>query len=164
VSSSAVTETSILELIKRRNRVFELREEGAYSKEMFEERLQAIDAQLLVLKQSVVNTQAPNVVIDNVVAAVRWLCSNLADLWSGYPPAARARLERFILPEGVYFDGVGDVRTTKLGLIFALISRPSEHDSPEVDLRFDSSNQCVDYFSDLAELYRELGHSRSRAA
>jgi site-specific DNA recombinase len=166
-NSSAMAEASIRELTQRRDRIFELREEGTYSKEMFEERLRTVDHQMMALKQSLTTTPPTDVVIASVVAAVRWLCCNLVAVWSDYPPAARARLERFILPEGVYFDGVRDVRTTKLGLIFALTSRPSDHDSPEVDLRLDSSNFCMDYFIELVELKKELEaatKSTSRAA
>lgn len=119
---SEVTEAATAELTQRRSRIFELREEGAYSKDIFEERLRTVDSQLFALKQSFIDAPTPHVPISSVIAAVRWLCSNVAAMWRDFPPAARARLERFVLPEGVCFDHADGVRTTKVGLIFALVS------------------------------------------
>jgi hypothetical protein len=134
---------------------------------MFEERLGAVDSKLLILKQSRGSQHAPAVGVETALRAVRWLCANLRRVWTDFPRERRAILERFILPEGVYVDHAGDIRTTKLGLIFALSYQMPNQSSPKVDLRFDSSNFCMDYFSDLAELHSQLEvstHSTAKAA
>ena len=154
-SSAANTDAAIAELSERRNRIFEMREDRTYSNDIFEERLRAVDSQLNALKQQLAPTRTA-VTLDEVISALRWATSSVAAMWGSFPLAARARLERFILPEGVYFDAAVGVRTTKLGPIFALATPSTALNSPEVNLRFDSSNLSMEYFIELVELKRDL--------
>jgi site-specific DNA recombinase len=149
------TEAAIADLSQRRSRVFEMREDGTYSKDLFNERLRAADLQLYALRQQLTAAR-PAEDVEDVISALRWLTSSVATLWSTFPLAARARLERFVLPEGVYVDAAAGVRTARLGLIFALSSKSTSADSPEVDLRFVSSNLSMEYFIELVELRRDL--------
>ena len=165
-SSVANADAAIAELTERRNRIFEMREDRTYSKDIFEERLRAVDSKLNALKQQLTPTRS-TATLDEIISALRWATSSVAAMWSSFPLAARARLERFILPEGVYFDAAVGVRTTKLGPIFALTTPSTALNSPEVNLRFDSSNQSMDYFIELVELRKDVEatlKSTSRAA
>lgn len=77
------------------------------------------------------------------------------------------QIARFVLPERVYFDPLVGVRTTKLGLIFAMPSGTTNPCSLEVDLRFDSTNFCTEYFIELVQAHKEMqaaAVSTSRAA
>lgn len=154
-SSAASIDAGIAELTRRRTRILEMREDGIYSKDLFDERLRAVDSQLSALRQPLTTRQS-NESLDDVISALRWLISSATSMWTSFPLGARARLERFVLPEGVYFNAATGVRTTKLALIFALGAPSTVLSSPEVNLRFDSSNLSMDYFSELVELRRDL--------
>ena len=144
-------------LVARRQRVFEMREEGAYDPAAFRDRVLAIDAELTTLDESS-GGQTDLVRIDFVEVAdvATALVLHLDVLWERLVSVSRSRFEKMFFPEGIHFDPNTGFRTTKLGLIYALLGLSINGKSREVDLSRFSSNQITEYLSDMSMLNGEL--------
>lgn len=145
-------------LLARRKRICEMREDGAYDQMAFRERIDAVDRDLAALDET--SAGSPNIgSIDlrEVSEVAAELIGDLPRIWERLVATSRSRFERIFFPEGLRFDRIDDFRTTKLGLIYALLGLSRDGKSLDVNLGEISSNQVYQYLNELLELSRELG-------
>ena len=119
-------------LKERRQRVFDMREDGSYTKDEFQERRDAIDMEIAAVKNSITVSQPDGF---DPVAALEYASDFLAALgrsWSELLPQGRARFQRLVLPQGIPYDRNSGFGTTTLGLIYELNQRFSASDSRNV--------------------------------
>lgn len=147
---------ALTELQAKRRRVFEMREDGSYTREMFQERLAEIDRDLAALSFQQ-GTQVPQELnVDGALTSLRDFSESLDPIWFILPPATRPRFEHLVFPAGVTYERGRGVRTTRLGLIFELNRCCRGTDSPDVHLRGISSNQWLQYLGELEKVSGEL--------
>ena len=151
-------------LLARRQRVFEMREEGVYDRAAFRERVVALDAELSTLDESSGgHTDLARIDFVEVASVATALVGQLDMLWERLVAVSRSRFEKLFFPEGIHFDPSTGFQTTKLGLIYALLGLSLDGKSPEVNLWGFGSNQIVGYLNDITELHNELKRVTERA-
>lgn len=107
-------------LREKRKRIFEMREEGSYTKEEFLERKKSVEEEITELNLSLKESRFENIDIENVLTYAIEFILNLDKKWYNLSPDLLARFQKLIFPEGIpYFKNSG-FGTTKLGVIFNL--------------------------------------------
>lgn len=148
-----------------------MREDGTYDAPTFRERLHAIDCEIAAVQAE---PEKPRTIgdldLEGVTAAAAWFLPRLRELWRQISPSSRSRFGRLVFPDGLCCDLDGALRTTKPGLILALIDPENDDRPDEVHPSGVISNkeQEYQYFLDLLAFHRECNDnatlSQDRAA
>lgn len=146
----------LAELQARQRRVFEMREDGAYTSEEFRERLGAVEAEITAVKRDLSHVAVPRVNLDAAFEALDRFCLNLRAHWHDLPVRARVRFEQLLLPKGVAYHRDSGLRTPELGPAFWMFRGVADTISLSVDWRGDTLNQVVDSLNEVIELDKEL--------
>lgn len=150
------TELSVLE--NKRKKIFELKEDGTYTKGQFRERLDAVEIQLAAKKIERNETSIDQLNIEAALLYASQFMRNIDRQWFDLKPDNRLRFEKLVFPEGIpYVRGKG-FRTTKLGCIFELNQQFDNSKSLLVDLTRLHWNQIIE---DLA-VFAEMEHMRDQ--
>ena len=152
-------------LIARRQRVFEMREDGAYDPAAFRERVVAIDAELTTIDEA--NGGHPDLArldFAEVAGVATALVGQLDVLWERLVSVSRSRFEKMFFPEGIHFNPITGFQTRKLGLIYALLGLSLNGKSPEVHLAGIGSNQIIEYLNDITTLHTQLDETARPSA
>jgi len=107
-------------LQEKRKRIFEMREEGSYTKEEFWERKKNIEEEIIETKLSLKESQLDNFDIESVLTYAIDFIRNLGKEWSHLPPHLWSRFQKLIFPEGISYQKNCGFGTAKLGVIFSL--------------------------------------------
>jgi DNA invertase Pin-like site-specific DNA recombinase len=107
-------------LQEKRKRIFEMREEGSYTKEEFLERKINIEKEIFEAKISLNEFQYENFDVESVLTYAIGLIRNLAEEWSQFSPHLWSRFQKLIFPEGIPYYKNSEFGTAKLGVIFSL--------------------------------------------
>ena len=107
-------------LQEKRKRIFEMREEGSYTKEEFLERKSNIEKEIFEVKISLRESQYENFDVESVLSYAISLIRNLSEEWSHFPPHLWSRFQKLIFPEGIPYQKNCGFGTAKLGVIFSL--------------------------------------------
>ncbi len=139
-------------LEERRRRIYELREDGTYTKEVFRERVQTVETQMALI-QAAAKAAAPELVdVEAALAYAERLGRNLKCLWMDVAPEVRPRFQRLVLPEGLPYVRHEGFRTPTLGLLFETKQSSSVDVSPVVDPAGNSLNTLLPYLKELLAL------------
>lgn len=157
--------TKLAELIEKRRRICEMREDGAYDDSLFRERLAIVDNDIRSLKADLSPPQSLSTVDPKeLTASIRWLLPRVALWWEKTPLASRPRFDKVLFPNGIVVENATDYRTTDPGPIFSLFRERIDPGSLEVHLQRSSSNQLYAYFKELIALYRDFKDADSANA
>ena len=107
-------------LQEKRKRIFEMREEGSYTKEEFWERKKNIEEEIIETKLSLKESQLDNFDIESVLTYAIDFIRNLGKEWPHLPPHLWSRFQKLIFPEGISYQKNCGFGTAKLGVIFSL--------------------------------------------
>lgn len=143
-------------LLARRNRICEMREDGTYDIDTFHARLAEIDAAIREAATPSSARDYEGLDIEAALTSARWFGLELVHIWDTISPHARSRFEQLVFPEGISFDHKNGFRTTKLGLIFELYRSVPSPFSLQVHLRGFSSNQLGIYLSEVTQFREEF--------
>ena len=113
-------EQQLKELEGKKNRIFEMREEGSYTKEEFIERKENIENEITTLKISLSESRIDQLDIEAVSVYASNFIKDLARQWFDLIPRFQIRFQQLIFPEGISYDRNSGFRTAKLGHIFKL--------------------------------------------
>lgn len=113
-------ETEIADLVQKKKRVFEMREEGEYSREQSQERVAEIDSKIMAVRISLNESRIEQFDIEATVTYATNFISNLSRVWFDLPPHLQPRFQKLVLPEGISYHPTKKFGTTKLGLIYEL--------------------------------------------
>jgi DNA invertase Pin-like site-specific DNA recombinase len=149
-------EARVKQLTDQRRRVCEMREDGSYDAATFRERVSSIDAELDVIRSAPNRSSYVDLDMTEVLAAATWLATHLAVLWEKLSPESRARFDKLIFPSGFRWNERDHCRTSKPGLILALLGAANMPSSDNVDLIGFSSNFVGEYFAELASFVRDV--------
>jgi DNA invertase Pin-like site-specific DNA recombinase len=140
-------ERQLSKLQEKRKRIFEMREEGSYTKEEFLERKKNVEEEILELNLSLKESDFENIDIENVLTYAIEFIGDLGKEWYYLPPHLLPRFQKLVFPEGIPYYKNSGFGTTKLGVIFnlnqAFLRDKSLQRSHEVDLRGLSWNQII---------------------
>ncbi len=126
-------EVALLE--EKRKRIFEMREDGSYTKEEFTERKAEVENQLIASRISRSEAKIEQFDMEGAVAYAERFIGDLGRQWQDLPSHLHGRFQKLVFPEGIrYTKGVG-FGTAKLGLIFELNEALGVKNSALVDLR-----------------------------
>ncbi len=141
----------------RRRRVFEMREDGTYTKEMFQARIAELDLEVAALKERSANSAViERVEMKALLAYAADAITRFPTLWHDLPPALRVRFHKIIFPEGIPYDRERGIGTTNLGLIYELNRRSGGDSSHAVDLMRLSWNRIIEHLREFEMLMTEF--------
>lgn len=107
-------------LKEKRRRIFEMREEGSYSKEDFMERKNSVEEEMAVVKLALDESRIEDFNIEGALNYAIGFIRNLDKEWADLLPNSGGRFQKLVLPEGIPYNGNGEFGTAKLGMIFNL--------------------------------------------
>jgi site-specific DNA recombinase len=134
----------IAELEERRKRIFEMREDGSYSREEFRERLAEAEGQLADLKRSAGNVTMEDFDIEAALSYALQFIQNLSTEWFKVPRSLRPRFQKLVFPFGIPYDRDHGFGTAELGLLLQLSGPRGARESQLVHLVSVSWNQFVE--------------------
>ena len=101
----------------KRQRIFEMREDGSYTKEEFQERKLEIDNEMAAVRISMNESKIDQMDVEAVITYATKFVEQLDRQWIDLQGQQRIKFQKLIFPDGVlYFKGEG-FRTTKISLI-----------------------------------------------
>ena len=105
---------------EKRKRIFEMREDGSYSKQDFGERRAEIDNQIAAKRISMNESNIDELDVAAAITYATHFVEKLDRQWVDLKPELKLRFQKLIFPEGIlYFKGQG-FQTTRLSLILQL--------------------------------------------
>ena len=101
-------EKTIALLEEKRKRIFEMREDGSYSKEEFTERKAEVENELIASRISRSEARIEQFDAEASVAYTERYISDLGRQWTDLPPHLYPRFQKLVFPEGIrYTKGIG---------------------------------------------------------
>ena len=119
-SDAKLFEKRLSVLQEKRKRIFEMREDGSYSKEEFGERKEEVENEITSVKISLSESKIEQFDLEGLLTYALKFMQNLDRQWVDLPHPARLRFQKLIFPEGIaYTRGVG-LGTAKTSLILEI--------------------------------------------
>ena len=125
----------LVALEEKRKRIFEMREDGSYAKEEFQERKEEVENEITAAKISLSETRIEQFDIEAALSYANQFIRNLDRQWFDLTAKSHNRFQKMVLPEGISYDRKNGFGTPKLGLIFEINRRFVFKKSPLVDPR-----------------------------
>jgi len=104
----------------KRKRIFEMREDGSYSKQEFQERKQQIENQITATKIGFSEAKIEQYDIESGLNYALHFIKDLARQWLDLSCDSRFRFQQLIFPSGISYNKKSGFGTAELGLIFKL--------------------------------------------
>jgi len=112
-------EQRLQELQERRQRLFEMREDGSYNREEFQERKIPLEAEMATLKREMAEEE-PACDWGGLIERAREFVRNFGQEWSTLPFDIQVRFQHVLFPEGISYDRKEGFGTAKVGPVFDL--------------------------------------------
>lgn len=110
-----------LEILKeKRKRIFEMREEGSYTKEEFTERKEEMENEIVSTKISLSEARIEQFDVESALTYATNYSKNLKRQWIDIPDSLRPRFQKLVFPEGISYKKNEGFGTATLGLIYAI--------------------------------------------
>lgn len=135
---------SIQLLESKKRRIYEMREDGSYTKEEFLERKAEIESEIKSLKTASESFVSEDFDMKDILSYVCDFIDSMAQKWIEMPYELQCRFQKLIFPEGVIYTKKTGFGTTKVGHIFSLIQTFSGNKSAKVDLYIPDWNHFID--------------------
>jgi site-specific DNA recombinase len=108
------------ELREKKKRIFEMREDGSYTKEEFDERKAEIENQIASAKISFSEAKIEQFDIELALTYATKFIKDLGRQWFDMKENLRPRFQKHILPEGISYTKSDGFGTATLGLVYAI--------------------------------------------
>lgn len=128
-------EKQLVLLQEKRQRIFEMREDGSYTREEFQERKDQMENEIAATKMSLSESRIEQFDTEGVLAYAISFIRDFARQWFDLPPQLRLRFQRLVFPDGIPYDREQGFGTARLGLIFELNRTFDGQESHLVDPR-----------------------------
>lgn len=112
---------SILKLRNQRERIFEMREDGSYSKEQFLERLRKINLRLDSDEEALSQLEIGPNAFGPLIAGSLMMLGKLMTNWTSLSTEHKRRFQRVIFPQGISYDSQNGFGTAKMSYVFETI-------------------------------------------
>lgn len=127
-------EKEITTLEEKRKRIFEMREDGSYTKEEFTERKAEVDNELIASRISRSESRIEQFDAEASLTYAERYISDLGRQWTDLPAHLYPRFQKLVFPEGIPYTKNKGFGTAKLGLIFEINETSYAQKSDLVDL------------------------------
>ena len=157
-------EGAVQSLEERRNRVFDMREDGSYTKEEFQQRRDTVESELAEARNRLASRRGDD--FDPVVTlkyAAEFITA-WGSQWLELVPEWRSRFQYLVFPDRIPYDRDSGFGTAKLGSIYELNRRFVATNSKGVDLRGFHWNQLLEELREFQKLKNPELQSFSIAA
>lgn len=124
-------EHQLTQLEAKKKRIYDMREDGSYTKEEFLERKQEVENEVMATKISLSETRIEQFDIEAALTYAINFIGNLGKQWFDLSPQLRPRFQKLVFPEGIPYSRAFGYGTAKLGLIYE-INRQSGGDLSHV--------------------------------
>lgn len=124
----------LVALKEKRERIFEMREDGSYTRDEFQERKEEVENEIAAAKISMSESRIEQFDIEAALSYANQFIRNLGRQWFDLTQSHN-RFQKMVLPEGISYDRKNGFGTAKLGLIFEINRLCIVEKSPSVDPR-----------------------------
>ncbi len=142
----------LAELEKKRERIFEMREDGSYGREEFQERKTAVESEIETIKGELAFARERETKLDDVMDYALQFLSRLGGAWSQMNEPLKLGFQQLLFPDGISYDKKKGFGTPKLGLIFALNQEFLDQNLQGVRLTVASWNSILEELARIAML------------
>ena len=108
------------QLETKKKRIYEMREEGSYTKEEFLERKQEVENEIMAVKISLSEARIEQFDIEGALIYTTNFIRDLGRQWFDLSPQLRPRFQQLVFPEGIPYSRNEGFGTAKLGHIYEL--------------------------------------------
>ncbi len=126
-----IFEKEISEQNAKKKRVYEMREDGEYTKAQTAERIAEIESKILAATISLNEAKIESFDLEATITYATKFVSNLSRIWFDLSSELRPRFQKLVFPEGISYDRKNKFGTIKLGCIFEL-NKKLEAEIPQV--------------------------------
>ena len=126
-------ERQLSTLQEKRSKIFEMREDGSYTKEEFQERKEQIENEIATAKISLSESRIEQFDLEGSLTYAINFIGNLGRQWFDLPHQIRHKFQKLVFPVGITYQRNKGFRTAKLGLIYDINRRSTENKSLIVD-------------------------------
>lgn len=138
----------------KRNRIFDMREDGSYTKDEFQQRKMEVENEIVSYQMALKSRQTDVFDIEKTLTHAIDFIGSLSQKWLILPLSWQRRFQKLVFPEGIpYFRNQG-FGTIKLGYIFELISTFGIQKSSTVHLSDATWNQIENVLQEWDEATR----------
>lgn len=142
----------LAELNEKKRRIYEMREDGSYTKEEFLERKTALEREISGVLLDRAEHEVHNVDLERMFVYALDFTRRFGGKWSAIPLEFQRRFQNLVFPEGIsYHKNIG-FGTAKVGLIFELFRDFNAEKSPVVRWRGRSWNLVYEHLREFARL------------
>jgi len=113
-------ESRVAELQRKRERIFEMREEGSYGREDFMERKAAVEREIELLKGELALARENEGKLDQVIECAMQFLGQLGGSWAEMEESRKRGFQQLLFPGGISYDKKIGFGTPNPGLIFGL--------------------------------------------
>lgn len=145
-------ERHLAALQEKRIRIFEMREDGSYSKEEFLTRKAKIELEIETVRNAVSQVSSSEFDPERALPIAADLIGRLGREWLKLPPAEIIQFQRLVFPDGLFYVKGQGFRTDKLGLIFELNQARNGQKTRLVDLAGISWNSILEHLHEWEKL------------
>lgn len=107
-------------LEEKRTRIFDMREDGSYDKDEFQERKADVENEIMATKISLSEAKIEQFDIEAAVIYATNFIKDLGRQWKDLPHQLQPKFEKLVFPQGFTYDKKIGIRTPKLGYIYEL--------------------------------------------
>lgn len=107
-------------LEEKRKRIFEMREDGSYSKEEFQERKEQAENEIAATRIPLSESRIEQFDIEGALSYAKQMIKDLPRLWFDLPKQIRPWFQKLVFPHGIPYKRDVGLGTAELGLIFEL--------------------------------------------
>jgi site-specific DNA recombinase len=125
--------TQLATLERKKQRIYDMHEDGSYSQEEFRERKGRVENEIRALSISKSETNIDRMELEMLLDKATQFLNSLGSHWKKQPLHIQKRFQQLVYPDGVSYSRVSGVGTAKLGLIFELNQRFMAQKSIRVD-------------------------------
>jgi len=145
-------ETALTTVEEKRRRIFEMREDGSYSKEEFRERKEQIEYEITAIKTAMEESRTEKFDIAATLTFATDFIGTLPRSWFNTPPADRPQFQRLLFPDGIPYARESGFGTARLGLLFELNQEYRAHNSSLVHFVGNSWNRILEHLHEWEKL------------
>ena len=133
----------VADLEAKKKRIYEMREDGSYTKEEFMERKEEIENQIAAERISFNETKIDQYDVEGLVAYADRFSLDLGRQWFDLPPQIRPRFQKLVFPKGISYQRGEGFGTASMGSIFEANKRFDGKKSTVVHYLGDTWNQIM---------------------
>jgi DNA invertase Pin-like site-specific DNA recombinase len=111
--------TKLVEEFKqKRQRIFDMREDGSYTPEEFQERKEKVENEITAHNIALNETKLDQLDVETTLTFALKFMKDLGRQWFDLPPQLQPRFQKLIFPEGITYNREKGFGTAKLGCLY----------------------------------------------